>query len=299
MTAKEDKKAMRAWSGFTEPLCESFFNKCNEDKELLVFPRYNYFSVYCEGRLFANIEPDKVVYASSCPKNKSLSELLNDVVFCDFKDIVRKGMPQDKERRSQHKIALHARDFVSDMFFCDFECKIPREYLNKEKTPEVDYIAIDLSDVSHPRPVLVEYKRTQYAISKGTAKLEAHYSDFVKINKCPKVKTAIAEAALFSFNKLVDMGKINAKPIRFIDEDGLWFSFLFTDVPVKNFYGYLGKIVTQQNSSNAKHNIPLRVASFASDEDAVICTDAFTDIKQYLRVNYALSSKRNRYPLDI
>ncbi|MPM28805.1 hypothetical protein SDC9_75336 [bioreactor metagenome] len=274
-------KPYRSWPGFKSAVCEEFFDKCKKDPDLLVFPRKDYLSVYCNGQQFVKLTPSK---------SKKVSQYSDDNEFKERKKTVSVGMPKDKERRAQQQIAARHLSRKTDIVICDMEFSIRKKDFGI-KLPGIDLIGLDFSNPKLPRPVFIEYKRTKNAV-KGKSGVLPHFNDMAEIYSNPELKKALAEGAMASYNILIDLGVLDAEHLTNIDTENGWFAFLFTDLQVKDFYGYLSKILAKQKQDK-NMLFPLRVASFDTYEETVLRTDKFEDITEFLRNN---QEKAGRHP---
>lgn len=290
-----------------KPYCKSFLESVVQDDELLVYLRKGYLSIYHNGNLYAKIRDSgklemmgkkyeqyflkngiKWLYdVLSRPSDEERFELYKKYPS-ELKKAVREGMPLQIERKYQQKIACqHKRQFAGNKNFiiCDFEFTLEERIISK--SAEIDLVAIDVNDIDKPVVYLIEYKCTTKALkesenSKRSSGIVGHYRDFCDIHKSEKediikAETAIKEAAITSYNFLLELGALEGPAIDTqIKPDciSMQYGFLFTDLKPNQYQGYLKKIAKDDE-------LQLKIWHFDTPEQVVLAADNYRDLRTY------------------
>lgn len=251
---------------------KAFFKKCENDPELLIFARNNYYSVYCQGLVFATINPNSIempaaVRAKFANEGKLFSkpDLANyDKSFGEIKEKVKLGMPKDIERKQQQVIARNSQK--GDMIVCDFEYSLPNEMFGSKKKPEIDLVALDFSSPIKPCVWVIEYKCQKNSLE-GTQGVSEHFKDFENINGSPYFKDFVV-SVFNSYNALVSEGIIRGKvEVHFNGEVDVRFAFLFTDFEKSDYKPYLDSL--------KMNGLKIYVASELKHESLILSSNLF------------------------
>ena len=148
----------------------------------------------------------------------------------DWFDILKYGMPKDKERRTLQIIALNNMTFGNSRYsVCGFKTTVSQNDVQvpyKKGNPEMDLVVIN---PSKKKMLLVEYKCKGPSMLKGKQNIKCHYKDYKRILDSDAICTIKSEM-LKSYKLLC---RIHNKKIK--DEDlnpddyKVQIAFLFVD----------------------------------------------------------------------
>ncbi len=251
---------------------QDLYEKCREDSELVVFLRKNYYSVYCKGLVFCTINPRSIQAPNSVKKHCEEDKQLTSNTWAKYylehydriKEIVKQGMSRDQERKQQLILCRKHKD--GNFVLCDFEFSIPGILLDTEKKPEIDLVALDLSNRSKPIIYFIEYKCKEKSLS-GKAGVLVHYDDFIALNE--QCLSETMEGALESY-KFITKEQIE-------ENCDVRFAFLFTDISSNDVSASLKELALHKSKleKDGISTVPIYYAQYPTVDDAVLRSSDF------------------------
>lgn len=165
---------------------------------------------------------------------------------------IERGMPEDKERKSQHRIMQQHQSYGWDKYsICGTEVTIPKKYIN-DKPSEIDLVAFN---PSKGKILLIEYKCDNKTLLQGDQNVEGHYKDYTNILKAiDEGKLKFQQEVLKAWNVMrrikglkpedYDLQKIKVEIL-----------FLITNVPIDMENWNPNKAITDEDYENARQMV--------------------------------------------
>ncbi len=210
---EKEKKSMcefKRKNNYKQETIEKIICEKNKHNDILFIPNKDCVKGYYRGLvLFEKITDNCWNLVKRCKKewtDDNESKILDEI---------GKGMPKDKERRTQQIIALNNMSFSKGRYsVCGFETTISTHDIyieNKKGGPEIDLVVVKPATKSEEGHILfVEYKCKGESMLKGNQNIENHYSDYEHILNSDKIEV-IKKEMLKSYGMLCELNGKKAK----------------------------------------------------------------------------------------
>lgn len=222
----------------------------NDHEDILFVPNKDCIKAYYKGLvLFEKITDKCENLVKWCPVrgwDENQNEVLREI---------GKGMPADKERRTQQIIALQNMSFEKNKYsVCGFETAISTLDVTipgKKGAPEIDLVILRPSENPKERSILfVEYKCKGSSMLKGSQNIECHYRDYSAILHSD-VLDEIKKEIIKSYRLLCRIHGIETADEEYdVNDYRTQIAFLFVDKVVDE-NGVVESEITDDDYSNA------------------------------------------------
>lgn len=196
--------------------------KQNEShKDILFIPNEKCIKGYYKGL---------VLYEKITDRCRKLVQRCSKMQLDEAMEKVSRGMPRDKERRTQQIIALKNMSYDNNRYsVCGFETTVSQKDVqipDKKGNPEMDLVVINPHEKTM---LLVEYKCKGESMLNGNQDIEHHYQDYKKILDSDAICTIKSEM-IKSYKLLCRIHDKKIKDEDFNPDDyEVQIAFLFVD----------------------------------------------------------------------